>query len=88
MRQSTLGTLAMWVTILYTGTSMPVQIYTVWITKNTNQLPFYTLIMMTSTFLIWSIYAYRQSNKNWHIFIPNFLGFICATTLILLKLFL
>jgi uncharacterized protein with PQ loop repeat len=86
MKQKNLGLLAMLITLVYTGTSLPVQIYTVWITQNTQSLSLFMLIMMTTTFASWTLYAVVGEKVNWHIFIPNFIGGLCALVLLILKL--
>jgi uncharacterized protein with PQ loop repeat len=90
MKQSTLGTIAMLITLIYTGLSMPVQIVQTWNSKNTSNFSLFMLVMLYATFSSWVIYALKGMNDeikiNWHILIPNFLGAVCALILVIFKL--
>ncbi|MBC7981616.1 hypothetical protein H7X65_00905 [Candidatus Parcubacteria bacterium] len=85
MNKSKIGFTAMIITCIYTGLSMPQQIYQVWKSHDTSGLSLFMLAMMLFTFLCWSTYG-SLKEKNWNILIPNSLGALFSLILIILKL--
>ena len=84
--ERSVGFLAMIITSVYTGISMPEQIFQIWKTQNTESLSLFMLVMMVATFSSWSVYALRKVKTDWYILVPNLFGSICALVLVVFKL--
>lgn len=86
MTEKLVGTLAMIITCVYTGISMPEQIFQIWKSGNAESLSLFMLVMMLATFASWSVYALKKAKTDWYILVPNLAGSIGALVLVILKL--
>ena len=84
--EKSVGFLAMVITCVYTGISMPQQIFQIWKTQNAESLSLFMLVMMVATFSSWSVYALKKAKTDWYILVPNLAGSIGALVLVVLKL--
>lgn len=81
-----LGYLAMIITCIYTGISMPRQIIQIWEIGNADSLSLFMLVMMLATFTSWAIYSLKKAKTDWYILVPNTMGAIGSLILVVLKL--
>jgi len=72
------GWIALVVTSLYTSISLPIQIFKITQTKDVGSLSLFMVVMLTLTFFSWVMYAVLKSERDWFIFIPNLVGFVCS----------
>lgn len=84
-----IGNFAMITTCIYTGLSMPVQIYEIIKKHSMESFSPFMLIMLFATFLSWVVYSLFANKKiDWFIFVPNLMGAIGSLILIILKVIL
>jgi uncharacterized protein with PQ loop repeat len=71
------GITASFISVIYTGLGMPVQIYKNFKVKSTKGLSLSMMILMFSTLTSWVIYGILKI--DWYIVIPNFIGMITVS---------
>lgn len=71
-----LGILAVIITLVYTSLGFPVQIKNNYKRKTTKGLSLFFMVMSTSTFFVWSTYAYSKNPIDWYMFFSNIPGII------------
>lgn len=82
-KEKTWGRVALVVTLIYTGISLPMQIAQIHQTKDTSGFSKPMICMLVLTFLSWTIYSITKPKIDWYIFVSNGVGFIFATIILI-----
>jgi uncharacterized protein with PQ loop repeat len=70
------GSIALVVTVLYTGFGLPLQISKNYHAKSTKSLSLSMMILLILTSSSWVLYGFVRSPEDWYIIFPNSLGFL------------
>ena len=70
------GSIALVVTVLYTGFGLPLQIFKNYHAKSTKSLSLSMMILLILTSCSWVTYGFVRSPHDWYIIFPNSLGFL------------
>jgi len=77
-----LGVTALIITTVYTFFGLPAQILSNFKNKSTKGLSLFLMIMLTITFLVWSLYSYLKQPPDFYILLSNSPGFIFGTIIL------
>ncbi len=70
------GSIALVVTVLYTGFGLPLQIFKNYHAKSTKSLSLSMMVLLILTSCSWVTYGFVRSPQDWYIIFPNSLGFL------------